>query len=88
VLPIQADGAGIEQQKTADGRSKTVDSGVISEVLALLSEKGCAVEQSEIARSEGLTGDEVATALADLEQSGLIQRTWDRERATYLVELL
>jgi hypothetical protein len=75
-------------QTPVDGKTKMPNSGVFSEILKMLNQKGCPVEQSEIAANQGLTEDEVARALADLEQSGLVQRTWDREKGTYVVEVL
>ena len=57
------------------------------EIMALLKQKGRSVAQSELCQYLGLTADELAGALSDLEQRGFLCRTWDRERQDFMVSL-
>ena len=55
------------------------------EIMAVLKQKGRPVTQSELCQSLGLTADELARALSDLEQRAFLRRTWDRERQDFMV---
>ena len=58
-----------------------------AKILAMLSQKGAPMLQSEVAANLGMKEAEVATWLASMEQREMIQRTWDRKRSTYVIQL-
>jgi len=55
------------------------------EIMAILKQRGCAVAQSELRQYLGVTAEELARALSDLEQRGFLHRTWDRQRQDFIV---
>ena len=54
-------------------------------IMALLKQKSRPIAQSELCQCLGLTSDELARALSDLEQRAFLCRTWDRERQDFMV---
>jgi hypothetical protein len=88
LTPDEAANAGQSHIPAGGKGEQKIHTGIFSDILEMLAQKGCPIEQSEIAKNAGLMEEDVAVAIADLEQSGLVRRTWDRERAAYMVESL
>jgi len=55
-------------------------------IMDALRQKGRSMAQKEICEDTGLTEQEVAGALAFMEERGMVKRTWDRGQSTYIVE--
>jgi len=55
-------------------------------ILEVLRQKGRPMAQKEICEDTSLTEQEVAGALAFMEERGMVRRTWDRGQSTYMVE--
>jgi DNA-binding MarR family transcriptional regulator len=56
-----------------------------TEILAMLRQNGGLVAQSEMGDTVPMDSDEIADALRELEDRGLVQREWDSEKQTYMV---
>ena len=59
-----------------------------AKILAMLSQKGDPMLQSEIATNLGMQEDFLASWLASMERREMIRRTWDRTRSTYVIHLV
>jgi hypothetical protein len=55
-------------------------------ILEVLRQKGRPMAQKEICEDTGLTEQEVAGALAFMEERAMVKRTWDRGQSAYMVE--
>jgi hypothetical protein len=55
-------------------------------ILEMLRQKGFGVPQSEIVQDSQAAEADVVNALAYLEKRGLIRRTWDAGKRTFIVE--
>jgi len=55
-------------------------------ILEVLHQKGRPMTQKEVREDTGLTEQEVAGALAFMEERAMVKRTWDRGQSTYVVE--
>jgi hypothetical protein len=55
-------------------------------ILDVLRQKGRPMTQKEVCEDTGLTEQEVAGALAFMEERAMVKRTWDRGQSTYIVE--
>ena len=55
-------------------------------ILDVLRQKGRPMMQKEVCEDTGLPEQEVAGALAFMEERGMVKRTWDRSQSTYRVE--
>jgi len=58
-----------------------------AKILAMLNQKGAPMLQSEIAANLDMKETDLATWLASMEQREMVQRTWDRKRSTYVIQL-
>lgn len=55
------------------------------EIMAILTQKGRPVAQSELCQYLVLPANEMARALGDLEQRGFLCRTWNRDHQDFMV---
>jgi len=55
-------------------------------ILDVLRQKGRPMTQKEVCEDTGLTEQEVAGALAFMEERAMVKRTWDRGQSAYMVE--
>ncbi|MFO7974895.1 MAG: MarR family transcriptional regulator [Candidatus Hydrogenedentota bacterium] len=55
------------------------------EILSMLRQHGSPITQAQIADTIPVRPGELAEALKDLEQEGLVTRQWDKEKDTYSV---
>jgi hypothetical protein len=55
-------------------------------ILDVLRQKGRPMTQKEVCEDTGLTEQEVAGALAFMEERCMVKRTWDSGHSTYIVE--
>ena len=55
-------------------------------ILDVLAQKGRPMTQKEICEDSGLTEQEVAGALAFMEERSMVRRKWDQAQSSYIVE--
>jgi len=65
------------------GDTAELDAGI----LAMIRQKGEPMPQFEVAENMGVDLDALASRLADMERREMLRRTWDTDRATYVVQV-